>query len=213
MSYTLGEELSRLRLSNELTKKELATSFGVSINTLYRWEYNISNPSVKYLEAYERKFNLQSGYFKEEMWKDPEQSNQKNQNYICESYYDLSVNKPLPAERLYNLNVNLNPQKEYYAVRHTDELSTYPFIIQNDLVIVEATSAVFPNALAIIQHGKEVIIRKIEYIDNNKFQLVPLLSTYPTITIETSQRESNALNDYEVLGIVTALIREFDYND
>ena len=41
---TIGERLNDLRIKDKKTLKELSEIFGVSLNTIYRWEHNFTVP-------------------------------------------------------------------------------------------------------------------------------------------------------------------------
>lgn len=41
---TLANRLRDLRLNRRKTMRDLSEAFGVSVNTIYRWEHNISDP-------------------------------------------------------------------------------------------------------------------------------------------------------------------------
>lgn len=215
MSRKLGDVLQDIRIENNYTQTNLAELFGISRNTLSRWENNHLIPEPQYLDKYIEIFELPKDYFLQESWdKDEIPLAQINSDYICNSYYDISPhNAVFPAQinQGFDLKINLNPEKQYYVVVHpANELSTYPFILEKDIVFVEATSNVSPDDIIVVKHKDKVAVRKIKYVDTDKYKLEPLSPMFPSVFVD---KNSLSANDYEVLGVIKKCIREFVEND
>jgi len=71
---SIGERLNDLRIRNKRTLKEQSRIFGVSLNTVYRWEHNLTLPRksslIKIAAFYEVPYEWLVHGYKEEEFQD-----------------------------------------------------------------------------------------------------------------------------------------------
>ena len=63
IARSLGEKLRKLRRKDRKTMEEASLIFGVSLNTLYRWEHDKAIPRKYMLEKVAEYYNLPLDYF------------------------------------------------------------------------------------------------------------------------------------------------------
>lgn len=113
----IGERLADLRILNKRTLKEQSAIFGVSLNTVYRWEHNLTMPRktslMKIAAFYEVPYewlingNKEEGGEGENAYAYPENNNEQQ---LLRMYRELSKNSKYKIigyiERIYIEDVN-----------------------------------------------------------------------------------------------------------
>ena len=66
ISMSLGEKLKSLRIREKKTLKEQSEVFGVSLNTVYRWEHNLAVPRKSALIKMAVHYNVSIGWLLDE---------------------------------------------------------------------------------------------------------------------------------------------------
>lgn len=79
---SLGEKIRKLRLSKDITQKELADQLNVSFQTVSKWENNINEPDLASLKKIANIFNCPIDFFFED---DEEKINNSLENISKEN--------------------------------------------------------------------------------------------------------------------------------
>jgi len=114
---SIGERLNDLRIRNKRTLKEQSKIFGVSLNTVYRWEHNLTIPRktslIKIAAFYEVPHEWLVNGGKADEFQDfgrPSYSESNAEQHLLRMYRELTENSKYKIlgyiERIYVEDVN-----------------------------------------------------------------------------------------------------------
>lgn len=100
----MKEKMKNIRLSQNMSQKEMADYFGVSRSCVSAWERGERFPSPYYINKYQELFELKKAYFS---------SKEGDVYYEVCGLIDMSVLNSRGAAKLYDCYVSLLEDEEY----------------------------------------------------------------------------------------------------
>ena len=122
---SIGERLKNLRVSAQKTLKEQSEIFGVSINSIYRWEHDLTTPRKSSFEKLAQFYEVPIGWLLTGSCADERMTAQdaEDEERLLRMYRRLSRNNKYKVlgyvERVYienmddQSNINIKPESDF----------------------------------------------------------------------------------------------------
>ncbi len=120
---SLGEKIRKLRLSKDITQKELADKLNVSFQTVSKWENNINEPDLGSLKKLSNIFNCPINYFFED-----------DEEKINNSLKEVSKEKEEEIKEEKKEEINKSKRKEYVFLKEDEDLDSNGNVIKKEKV-------------------------------------------------------------------------------
>ena len=203
----IGPYLKELRLTNNLTTKQVEIKTGISNSYISLIERSQRKPSAEILSKLAKAYKVKTenllrlaGYLPPEKTEDNPPS--------IPIYHIISTQKPFfIAENieegygLLPLNLETSSIKNLFAIRVKDKSMTHKKIEEGDILIIRKQSEVDSQALALILLNNKIAVKRV--IKQNKYLILQgaNLEDLPILVQES--------DEFEIIGKIEWVIHKF----
>ncbi len=127
---SLGEKIRKLRLSKDITQKELADQLNVSFQTVSKWENNINEPDLASLKKIANIFNCPIDFF----FEDDEEKINNSLEVISKENESKEVKEETKEEIKEEVKKENRPKRtEYISLKEDEDLDSEGNIIKKEV--------------------------------------------------------------------------------